>query len=42
MPRLSFLTGLKSGQTEFGKPLNTNATDSYRPRQVQFGARVRF
>ncbi|MBS1805325.1 MAG: carboxypeptidase regulatory-like domain-containing protein [Acidobacteria bacterium] len=42
MPRLSFLTGLKSGQSEFGKPLNTNATDLYRPRQVQFGARMRF
>lgn len=42
MPRLNFLTGLKSGQTEFGKPLNINATDSYRERQFQFGARVRF
>ena len=42
MPRLSFLTGLKNGQTEFGKPLNINATDLYRERQVQFGARVRF
>ena len=42
MPRLTFLTGLKSGQTEFGKPLNTNATDFYRERQVQFGARMRF
>ena len=42
MPRLNFLTGLKSGQTEFGKPLNINATDFYRERQVQFGARFRF
>ena len=42
LPRLSYLTGLKSGQTEFGKPLNTNATDFYRERQVQFGARMRF
>lgn len=42
MPRLNFLTGLKSGQTEFGKPLNINATDSYRERQFQFGARMRF
>ena len=42
MPRLSFLTGLKSGQTEFGKPLDVNATDLNRPRQFQFGARMRF
>ena len=42
MPRLNFLTGLTSGQTEFGKPLNINATDFYRERQIQFGARVRF
>lgn len=42
LPRLNFLTGLKTGQTEFGKPLNINATDFYRERQIQFGARVRF
>jgi hypothetical protein len=42
MPRLSYLTGLKSGQIEFGKPLDINATDRYRERQVQFGARMRF
>jgi hypothetical protein len=42
LPRLTFLTGLKSGQTEFGKPLNINATDLYRERQLQFGARMRF
>jgi len=42
MPRLNFLTGLKSGQTEFGKPLDINATDLFRQRQVQFGARMRF
>lgn len=41
-PRLSYLTGLKTGQTEFGKPLNINATDFYRERQLQFGARMRF
>ena len=41
LPRLSFLTGLKTGQTEFGKPLNINATDFYRERQFQFGARLR-
>ena len=42
MPKLSFLTGLKTGQTEFGQPLNINATDFYRPRHVQFGMRMRF
>jgi hypothetical protein len=42
MPRLNFLTGLKTGQTEFGKPLNINAIDFYRERQIQFGARLRF
>ncbi len=42
LPRLSFLTGLKSGQTEFGKPLNINATDFYRERQFQLGARFSF
>jgi hypothetical protein len=42
MPRLNFLTGLKSGQKEFGKPLDINATDLYRERQFQFGARMRF
>ena len=42
MPRLSFLTGLKAGQTEFGKALDINATDYYHPRQFQFGARMRF
>jgi hypothetical protein len=41
-PTLNFLTGLKTGQTEFGQPLNINATDSYRERQVQFGVRMRF
>lgn len=42
LPRLNFLTGLKTGQTEFGKPLNINATNFYRARQIQFGARIRF
>ncbi|HSZ16649.1 MAG TPA: carboxypeptidase-like regulatory domain-containing protein [Terracidiphilus sp.] len=42
LPTLNFLTGLKSGQTEFGKPFNVNATDFYRPRQIQFGVRFRF
>jgi hypothetical protein len=42
MPTLNFLTGLKSGQTEFGQPLDVNATDFYRPRQIDFGMRMRF
>jgi hypothetical protein len=42
LPALNFLTGLTTGQTEFGKPLNINATDFYRERQIQFGARLRF
>jgi hypothetical protein len=41
-PKLTFLTGLKPGQTEFGQPLNINATDSYRERQFDFGIRLRF
>lgn len=42
LPALTFLTGLKSGQTEFGQPLNVDATDFYRPRQIQFGLRFSF
>jgi hypothetical protein len=42
LPRLNFLTGIKTGQTEFGKPLDINGTDFYRERQLQFGARMRF
>jgi hypothetical protein len=42
LPTLNFLTGLKTGQTEFGKPLDVNATDFYRPRQFDFGLRMRF
>lgn len=41
-PSLNFLTGLKTGQTEFGHPLNINATDFYRERQIDFGVRYRF
>ncbi|HWE85255.1 MAG TPA: carboxypeptidase-like regulatory domain-containing protein [Terracidiphilus sp.] len=41
-PTLNFLTGLKTGQTEFGQPLNINATDFYRERQIDFGLRYRF
>ena len=42
LPTLNFLTGLKTGQTEFGQPLNINATNFYRERQLQFGMRMRF
>ncbi|MGA8042340.1 MAG: carboxypeptidase regulatory-like domain-containing protein [Terracidiphilus sp.] len=42
LPSLNFLTGLKTGQTEFGQPLNINATNFYRERQIQFGMRLRF
>jgi len=42
LPTLNFLTGLKTGTTEFGQPLNVNATDFYRPRQIDFGLRLRF
>ncbi len=42
LPTLNFLTGLKTGQTEFGKPLDVNATDFFRPRQFDFGMRMRF
>ena len=42
LPTLNFLTGLKTGQTEFGQPLNVNATGFYRPRQFQFGLRYTF
>jgi hypothetical protein len=42
LPTLNFLTGLKAGQTEFGKPLDVNATDYFRPRQFDFGMRMRF
>ncbi len=42
LPTLNFLTGLKTGQTEFGLPLNVNATNFYRQRQIQFGMRFRF
>lgn len=41
-PTLNFLTGLKANTTAFGQPLNVNATDFYRERQIQVGARVRF
>jgi hypothetical protein len=42
LPTLNFLTGLKAGSTAFGQPLNVNATNFYRERQIQVGVRMRF
>ena len=42
LPTLNFLTGLKANTTAFGQPLNVNATNFYRERQVQVGLRLRF
>jgi len=42
LPTLNFLTGLKANTTEFGQPLNVNATNYYRERQIQVGVRMRF
>jgi hypothetical protein len=42
LPSLNFLTGLKANTTAFGQPLNINATNFYRERQVQVGVRMRF
>jgi hypothetical protein len=47
-PTLNFLTGLKTNATTglatpaFGQPLNVNATNFYRERQIQLGLRMRF
>ncbi|HMD77336.1 MAG TPA: carboxypeptidase-like regulatory domain-containing protein [Terracidiphilus sp.] len=41
-PTLNFLNGLKAGTTAFGQPLNINAADFYRERQIQVGLRMRF
>jgi hypothetical protein len=41
-PTLNYLTGLKANTTAFGQPLNINATDFYRERQIDFGLRMRF
>ncbi|MGB8031784.1 MAG: carboxypeptidase regulatory-like domain-containing protein [Terracidiphilus sp.] len=47
-PTLTFLTGLKTSSTTglpipaFGQPLNINANDFYRERQIQLGLRMRF
>jgi len=48
LPTLNFLTGLKVNATTglsssaFGQPLNVNATNFYRERQIQLGLRLRF
>jgi hypothetical protein len=42
LPTLNFMTGLKANTTAFGQPLNVNATDFYRERQMQVGLRMRF
>ncbi|HUA91683.1 MAG TPA: carboxypeptidase-like regulatory domain-containing protein [Terracidiphilus sp.] len=42
LPTLNFLTGLKPNTTAFGQPLNINATDFYRERQIELGLRMRF
>jgi hypothetical protein len=48
LPSLNFLTGLKVNvvtgvaNSAFGQPLNVNATNFYRERQVQVGMRLRF
>ena len=41
-PTLNFLNGLKTDTTAFGMPLNINATNFYRERQIQFGLKMRF
>jgi hypothetical protein len=42
LPTLNFLTGLKANTTAFGQPLNINATNFFRERQIQFGLRFKF
>jgi hypothetical protein len=51
LPTLNFLTGPvtnaygtteKANSTAFGQPLNINATNFYRERQIQVGLRMRF
>lgn len=42
MPTLNFLTGLKPNTTAFGQPLNINAMDFFRERQIQIGLRMKF
>jgi hypothetical protein len=42
LPTLNYLTGVKTNSTEFGQPLNVNATNFYRERQIQIGVKLRF
>ncbi|HEV2133861.1 MAG TPA: carboxypeptidase-like regulatory domain-containing protein [Terracidiphilus sp.] len=42
LPTLNFLTGLKTNTTAFGQPLNINATNYFRERQIQIGLRMKF
>ncbi len=42
LPTLTFLSGTKINTTAFGMPLDINATNFYRERQIQFGLRMRF
>ncbi len=42
LPTLNFLTGVKANTTAFGQPLNVDATNFYRERQIQIGLRMRF
>jgi hypothetical protein len=42
LPTLNFLTGLKANTTAFGQPLNVNATNFFRERQIEFGLRMKF
>jgi len=41
-PQLNFRSGLQAGSIAFGQPLNVNATNYYRERQIEFGVRMRF
>lgn len=42
LPTLNFLTGYKQNTTAFGQPLDVNATNFFRPREFELGARLRF
>lgn len=42
LPTLTFMNGAKANSTAFGQPLNANATNFYRPRQIDFGVKFRF
>lgn len=41
-PELTFLNGTKINTTAFGQPLDINATNFYRERQIEFGLRMLF